>query len=133
MGRRGERDRAKEWYWRRLLRQWRRSGASVRDFCGEHRLSEPCFYAWRRTIVDRDREAAALRRRSGSGREARLEGPDGQRRSGTPAFVPVRLLPTPAVLEVVLERGCVVRVPVGFDAATLRQLLAVLGAEAAAC
>jgi hypothetical protein len=36
--------------------------------------------------------------------------------------VPVRLLPTPAVLEVVLERGCVVRVPVGFDAATLGRI-----------
>jgi hypothetical protein len=40
-------------------------------------------------------------------------------------FVPVTVAATP-VLEVVLGDGRVVRVPAGFDAATLRQLLMVL-------
>jgi hypothetical protein len=43
-------------------------------------------------------------------------------------FVPLRVIdaPAPAAFEVVLERGRVVRVLRGFDADTLRQLLAVL-------
>ena len=106
--RRGERDRGKERFWRRVLRQWRDSGRSVRAFCAAHGLSEPSFYGWRRTLAERDREA--------------------------PAFVPVTVAPAPAApaLEVVLGPDRVVRVPPGFDAATLRDLLAVL-AEAAAC
>ena len=50
------RDLAKEKDWRRLLRQWRASGLSGRDFCVEQRLSEPSFYAWRREIARRDQQ-----------------------------------------------------------------------------
>ena len=119
MSGRGERDRGKERFWRRMLRLWRQGGGTVRDFCAVHQLSEPCFYSWRRTLAARDRQAAAARQRPGHG-------------GGTDLFVPVRVLPTPPVLEVVLGGGRVVRVPAGFDAATLRQLLAVL-AEAPSC
>ena len=52
------RDPAKEKHWRRLLRQWQRSGLTGRDFCAEHGLSEPSFYAWRREIARRDQRAA---------------------------------------------------------------------------
>jgi hypothetical protein len=45
-------------------------------------------------------------------------------------FVPLRVVESaPAALEVVLARGRVVRVPRGFDADALRQLLAVLDEE----
>jgi hypothetical protein len=116
MARLGQRDLAKERFWRRMMRLWRRRGpsASVRDFCGEHGLSEASFYAWRRILAERDR------RTSGSAPPER------------PLFVPLTVLPsapvavTPA-LELVLGSGRVVRVPPGFDAAALRQLLAVLG------
>jgi len=46
--------------------------------------------------------------------------------------VPVTIATAAASLEVVLADGRVVRVPAGFDAATLRQLLAVL-AETPSC
>jgi len=51
-----------------------------------------------------------------------------------PAFVPLRVKPAPAasVLEVVVGANRVVRVSPGFDAATLRHLLAVLE-EASPC
>lgn len=150
MTQRGERDHGKERFWRRMLRQWRSSGQGVRDFCTQHRLSEPSFYAWRRIIAARDQQAAARPRpdanRYGHRRVARSEqGAQGgsdtsgaPRGSGTPnssppLFLPVRLAPTAlATLDVVLRDGRSVRVPVGFDAATLRQLLAVL-AEAPPC
>ena len=49
----------------------------------------------------------------------------------TPVFVPLHVLPAAAAtpFEVVLRQGRVVRVPAGFDAATLRQLLAILEEE----
>jgi hypothetical protein len=52
--------------------------------------------------------------------------------SGSQAsFVPVRVVPTAASMafEVVLHGGRVVRVPAHFDAASLRQLLAILEEE----
>jgi hypothetical protein len=117
MAGRGKRDGAKERFWRRTLRQWRRRGLSVRAFCAEHGLAEASFYAWRCIIARRDREGSRV--------------PDGHSDAAaddTPVFVPLRVIDvsTQVALEVVLERGRVVRVLRGFDADTLRQLLAVL-------
>lgn len=104
----------KEQFWRDTLHHWQRSGLSVSEFCRRHRLSPPSFYAWRRILAQRDRPFTTL-----------LDKP-------LPPFVPVHItaasnLPSPnsSVLEVVVA-GRVVRVPSGFDAATLRDLLAVL-------
>lgn len=129
MARGANRDRGKERYWRRVLRHWRRNGQGVRSYCREHGLSEPSFYAWRRIIQQRDREAAGHRLQPGRrpARESRASAAVGRGRgAGLPAFVPLTLAPLPACLEVVLGDGRVVRVPVGFDAEALRQLLAVL-------
>ena len=99
------RDESKEQQWRRWIARWQTSGLSVAAFCVRHGLAAPSFYAWRRTVQRRDTSAAT--------------------------FVSVQLAPDEApasapVLEVVLPDGRLVRVPAGFDAATLRQLLAVL-------
>jgi transposase len=98
------RDRHKEQEWRRRLRDWQRSGLSVSAFCRRYGLAEKYLYRWRRILAERDAEQAA--------------------------FVPVRLLTENAcqdsALEVVLASGRRLRVAKGFDAATLRQLLAVL-------
>lgn len=130
MARRGGRDRGKEWYWRRVLRQWRRSGQGVRGYCREHGLSEPSFYAWRRAIEERNRQAARRSQAQRGPRQAPGSPPDTAAprgpADGVPAFVPVTITAPAASLEVVLGDGRVVRVPAGFDAAALRQLLAVL-------
>jgi hypothetical protein len=111
------RDRAKERFWRRVLRRWQRSGQRVRDFCAAESLSEPSFFAWRRELARRDQEAADI----------------------VPRFVPVQVRSevepmtaspavtsvSPAVIELVLTNGRVLRVPAGFDPALLRQLLSV--------
>jgi hypothetical protein len=114
MARRSERN-GKEHFWRGMVGRWRRSGRTVRAFCAEHGLSEPSFYAWRRTLADRVQQAA---------REDEL-----------PPFVPLRVLsaaPASVGLEVVVGPGQVVRVPPDFDAVTLQRLLAVLR-EAPSC
>ena len=104
------RDPNKEQFWRRMLRQWQRSGLSVRAFCEQHGLSQPSFYAWRRTLADRDAQAVH--------------------------FVPVEVVPEPtpgltpdpatAGLELLLSGGRVLRIGPGFDGPTLRRLLALL-------
>jgi transposase len=103
------RDERKESQWRRWISQWRTSGLSVRAFCARHGLATASFYNWRRVLERRATER--------------------------PAFVPVRVVPdTPppqaGALELVLADGRAVRVAPGFDAATLRQLLAVLEGDA---
>jgi transposase len=125
MARGATRDRGKERSWRRTLGQWRRSGQSVRDFCLEHDLSEPSFYAWRRTIAERDRQSAS---RNGRADVVRQQRPSDADSLDKPIFIPLHVVPatTAPPLEVVLGQGRVIRVPAGFDAATLRQLLGVL-------
>ena len=99
------RDDQKERQWRQWITEWRASGLSVRDFCDRRGLATPSFYHWRRVLERRAAEKVA--------------------------FVPVQVVAeaVPALataLEVVLTDGRVVRVAPGFDAATLRKLLAVL-------
>lgn len=104
------RDASKERFWRRMLRQWHRSGLSARAFCQQHGLSQASLFAWRRTLARRDDEAVH--------------------------FVPVQLLPqeTPAEsggsaasgLELLLNGGRILRIGNAFDGPTLQRLLALL-------
>lgn len=100
------RDERKEQRWRQCIRDWQRSGLSIRVFCVRRGLNQASFYGWRRELRRRDSEK--------------------------PLFVPIHLqadepsTPVPHALEVLLARGRRLRVAPGFDAATLRQLLAVL-------
>ncbi len=50
------RDPGRERFWRGVLRRQARSELGVRAFCRDAGLSEPSFYAWRRTIRQRDAE-----------------------------------------------------------------------------
>jgi hypothetical protein len=99
------RDERKAQQWRLWINEWQRSGLSVQAFCARRGLAAPSFYAWRRTLQ--------------------------QRAAAPTAFVPVQVVadavsPQASALEVVLSEGRTVRIAPGFDAATLRQLLAVL-------
>jgi hypothetical protein len=101
-------DEQKERQWRRWINQWRASGLSVRAFCAEHGLSSASFYHWRRVLERRATEEPTL----------------------VPVQVVADAVPAQAsALEVVLTDGRAVRVAPGFDATTLRRLLAVLEGE----
>lgn len=123
MGRRRVgRDRGKERHWRRMIGGWKRSGLTVRDFCAFEGLGEPSFYAWRRELAKRDREAAAREEGlvNGASKEA------GQ-------FLPVEVVAEAALesgadrcLEVQLPTGVRLLVPSGFDRQTLTDVLAAL-------
>src|SRR3954466_13154063 len=119
-----QRDPSKERFWRRLIKEWRRSGLSVREFCAAQGLSEANLYAWRRILAERDAQAVQ--------------------------FVPVRVIPgatgagdhdtssavahdaraaahgSLARLELIVAGGQRLRIGPGFDEATLRRVLAIL-------
>ncbi len=105
-----ERSSSKEQFWRRMVRQCVHSGLSVRAFCAAQGLSEPSFYAWRRTLAERDATAVS--------------------------FVPLTVTPEPrsataddgaaGTLELVLGAGRRLRIGPGFDGPTLARLLALL-------
>jgi hypothetical protein len=104
------RDTGKERLWRRLVRDWERSGLTIRDFCAERGLAEHNFHAWRRTLVTRDQEKAL------------------------PAFVPVQVVNATASeqatgIEISFPDGVLVHVRSGVDEATLRLVLALLAKE----
>jgi transposase len=102
------RDERKERLWRRRIEQWHSSGLSVRAFCARHGLTTASFYNWRRLLERRAAEQVVF----------------------TPVQIVADALSTQtSALELVLADGRVVRVAPGFDAATLRQLLAVLEGE----
>lgn len=129
----------KEQQWRELVQKWQASGQTVRVFCAEHHLAEPSFYAWRRTIALRDQQRDPQLQPVTPSRSTAPSPLTSQEESDDrPVFVPVRVVspvdasrlsrdvPVPAWLEVVVGPSRVVRIPPGFDPATLRQLLVVL-------
>src|SRR5262245_51673326 len=88
---------SREPYWRQVLARWKRSGLSVRAFCGAEGLNPMTFYWWRREL--------------------------GRRDQAQPAFLPVRVLaetaePSTVGIEVVLANGRAVAVSAAFDPPT---------------
>lgn len=112
------RDPAKERRWRALVAEQRRSGLTIAAFCLDRQLAASAFHYWKRELRTRDTE----------------------RRSARPAarFLPVLVADAPttspagsALLELALPSGEVLRVPAGFDPATLARVLAVLRGQPA--
>lgn len=118
------RDGQKERLWRRLMSEQQRSGLSIRGFCQSRGIVEGSFYCWRRELEARDAvQKATVASPSAAASVA-----------ASPAFAAVTvagLESLSSTLELALPSGICVRVPVGFDQRTLRELLAVL--ESPAC
>jgi hypothetical protein len=108
------RDPTKEKQWRRMLRLWRRSGLTGRDFCSEQGLSEPSFYAWRRQIAQRDREGvsptSAAREETRSAAAQRTAAFERHKGSASPAFMKVTIAAATPAIEVVVADRRVLRV-----------------------
>ena len=97
-------------HWRSVVEQAAQSSVPIRQFCQEHRVDEQQYYYWRRILAH---EQGTERVASPAGR-----------------FVLVRPETAAAVdsasgaLELVLDRGWLLRIPRGVDEATLRCVLA---------
>jgi hypothetical protein len=104
-------DPRKQQHWLQHVRRWQTSQLSVRAYCERHQLGEASFYAWKGTLQQR-----GLLNESAE-------------HTATPVFLPITVSAADTLtsgLELVSPTGWTVRLAAGFDAATLRQLLALL-------
>lgn len=110
---------AKERFWRGHLADQATSQHTIRDYCGEHGLSEPSFYGWRREIARRDRAALRSMARAAAA-------PAG----GQADFVRLEVRPAvataPSPIEIVLTDGSRVLVPATATSDQLREVLRAL-------
>lgn len=104
-----QRDLAKEEFWRGVVARHAASGLSVRLFCRQERLTESAFYAWRRTLSERE----AMR--------ATTDAP--------PAFVPAVVINERSAEQAIileLRSGNVLRWPQSLPVAQLAELVRAL-------
>jgi hypothetical protein len=99
---------------------------SIAAFCKDAGLSQQSFYRWRR--VPRKPTSRLDPQRQPKAVDATTEPAATAIAQPLPLFVPaaVESIAAAAVLEVVVRGGRVIRVPAGFDAAMLAQVLAVV-------
>lgn len=108
-------DCAKQQLWLRHFRRWQSSCLTVRAYCERQQLSEASFYCWKRLLQQRGLLS--------DGR------PHVQAVADEPLFLPVAVQQADAPtrhIDLVLLDGLTVRIGAGFDAQTLRQVLALL-------
>ena len=99
-------DQVKESRWREIIQRQAASGLSIRRFCQQEQLREPAFYAWRRTIRNRERA--------------------GQLTASEPDFVPATVTSQPpngASMVLELAGGLVLRLPESITADRLAELV----------
>lgn len=116
MGRLGSTTSRRARQMRRVLARWERSGLKLREFGERHRIPLSTLTWWRQVFRRAGEQVnAASRSVPASDAVVFTEVP-------RPATVPT----TPAVLEIVLRSGHVVRVPSGADTNTLQRVLQAL-------
>jgi hypothetical protein len=113
--------------WADVVSQWRASGLSQKEFCRRRDISDRALNNWLYKSPYRERVARILAARSQDRLDAEI-----------PRFLPVTVLSTTrnsdspaacAAIEVVLPGGPRIAVTPGFDAETLRRVVAVLEAR----
>lgn len=114
----------KERFWRGHVTRQRATRLTIREYCGEHGLSEPSFYSWRREIARRDRAAP----------RGAMRGPAAQT-DGKADFVRLDVQPSiptaPSLIEIILPGGVRMLVPTGVTREQLREVLAALNEDSA--
>jgi hypothetical protein len=121
----GQRDSRREGFWRGVLAKFSSSDLNIRDFCRQAMITEASFYAWRRTIQQRDAE----QKRQPVPRTDQVRPP--RRRQPQPTFVPLVVRddqPTHTRGDLTIELGTgprvrVLRLPVTIAADRLAELV----------
>ena len=96
-----------------VLADWQRGGLTLREFAEQRGIPVSTLRWWRRVF-----RAAGAEELHGTAAENAVV--------FTEVRPPANVLRAPAVLEIVVPSGDLVRVPAGADSATLRQVLAAL-------
>ena len=114
--------------WAKRVERWKDSGLSAKEFAAETGLNASTLTYWSWKL----RAGAA---RSGSADDARTVRQTREREArrsskASPRFVEVStaITSSPMSLELVLSRGMILRVPTGFDEATLMRAVRALEA-----
>jgi hypothetical protein len=134
MARRGRGvDGAKRKHWQGLIRQWRQSGQSVREFCRDAEIKEWTFYWWRQKLAQSCHGATGGRAPSDARGAKPATGTVGRKApdQAPVSFLPVQVVPGQAGevgsgVEIHWSNGRSVRLRRGFDRQTLAEVLAVL-------
>jgi transposase-like protein len=116
---RGQRDPARERFWREALRRRKASGLTVRAFCARQQLAETAYHAWRRILRERDAEP----------RQASVP------TAPAPAFVPVvvrddRREPAGGQIVVELRGGRSMRLPASMPVEQVARIVRAIEAAA---
>ena len=110
--------------WRAAIARWAASELSVREFCRREGLGEPAFYAWRRTLAERDAAAENSARGETAGVAA-----------GPPAFLPVGLVTAASAagggFALELRGGRTLRMPESLSARRLAAIVRAIESEVA--
>jgi len=101
-----EPEESKEAYWRRTLQQWRDSGLKACDFQRRNNLNKHAFIYWKLKLIGRTEKRPTL---------VGVKMPTGARGAASPSRIRLRV-----------GEQFTVELTEGFDAQTLRQVLAVL-------
>ena len=126
-------------YWQAVVKQQKRSGLSVAEFCRSHDVAEASFYAWKRRLSEGGVEASRPRRSAAplaatpkaTAKAARKARSKPAARAASEAstapggFVPVRIAdePRPAMIQVRWPGGLSVQIPVACDRADVEAVL----------
>ena len=101
----------KEAYWRRQFSQHESCGTSIADFCRRRGIPVHQFHWWKLKLSSLDAQDGACQVED------------------DPAFIRVRLpVFSEGPIDIVHPSGCVIRLPAGFDADSLRRVLDTLSA-----
>ncbi len=109
------RNEAKERQWREHVSAWQQSGVTIRQYCLQHHVNEPNFYAWRRELARRDEVGGAP------------VPPAPRAKPSSVTWLPVTVTSaTSPLVEVQLPGGTVLRVPAGVESMTLERIMTAL-------
>lgn len=117
MPRAGERDIAKEHYWRQVFAEQRASKLAIVDFCRKNGIKPPQFYEWRRKVQDRDTAMRAEAREQSRAQRKHRENAAERETSQAIEFAEIQLFersststsPTCDLLEIEFASGTKVR------------------------
>ena len=112
--------------WSKRVQRWGESGLTAKEFAAETGLKASTLSYWKWRLGSEQRapsQATAVTKR---GKRHGAE----RARASTPTFVELSRPPASSAvpLELVLHESMTVRVPVGFDEATLSRVLRLVGA-----
>ena len=124
------RDLTLERAWRKRMREYERSGLTIRQFCEQEGIVVHQFSWWRSELKRRGAVSASRDKRPSKKESARRSKRGTRPLAKTSQhFVPVEITPSPrhdASIEIILDQPPRLRVSSGFDVELLREVVRVL-------